>query len=139
MRYLALDLGNRRIGLATGGDEGIPVVPVGHIVRNTLRPDLDRVLAAARERDAGAIVVGMPYSLSGETGPQAKLAQGFVRELRKRTQLPVHTVDERFSSVEAEGLLRESGVQPSRRKGDVDAMAAALILERFLALEAGQR
>ncbi len=139
MRYLALDLGNRRIGLATGGDKGVPVVPVGHVVRNTLRQDLDRVLAAARERDAGAIVVGMPYSLTGEAGPQAKLAQGFVRELRKRTQLPVHTVDERFSSVEAEGLLRESGVQPSRRKGDVDAMAAALILERFLAREAGQR
>ncbi len=139
MRYLALDLGNRRIGLATGGDEGVPVVPAGYLERRTLRQDLDRVLAVAAERAASAIVVGMPYSLTGEAGPQAKLAQGFVRELRKRTRLPVHTVDERFSSVEAEGLLRESGVQPSRRKGDVDAMAAALILERFLAREAGQR
>ena len=133
MRYLALDLGNRRIGLATGGDEGMPAVPAGHLERKTLRQDLDRVLAAAEQRNAGAIVVGIPYSLSGEIGPQAKLAQGFVRELRRRTELPVHVVDERFSSVEAEGLLRESGVQPSRQKGDVDAMAAALILERFLA------
>jgi putative Holliday junction resolvase len=132
---LALDLGNRRIGLATGGEEGTPVVPAGHLERKTLRHDLDRVLAAAAERAAGAIVVGMPYSLSGEAGSQARLAQGFVRELRKRTNLPVHVVDERFTSVEAEGLLRESGVRPSRRKGDVDAMAAALILERFLAGE----
>ena len=139
MRYLALDLGNRRIGLATGSDEGVPVVPVGHLERKTLRHDLDQVLAAAQERGAGALVVGMPYSLSGQTGPQAKLAEGFIRELRKRTDLPVHTVDERFSSVEAEGLLRESGVQPSRRKGDVDAMAAALILERFLERERNQR
>ena len=134
MQYLALDLGNRRIGLATGGDDGVPAVPAGHLERKTLRQDLDRVLAEAAQRNACAIVVGMPYSLSGETGPQAKLAQGFVWELRKRTNLPVHIVDERFSSVEAEGLLRDSGVQPSRRKGDVDAMAAALILERFLAL-----
>ena len=133
MRYLALDLGNRRIGLAIGGNDGIPVVPAGHLARKNLRHDLDRVLAAARERGADAIVVGMPYSLSGEIGPQARLAQGFVRELRKRTELPVHIVDERFSSVEAEGLLRDSGVQPSRQKGAVDAMAAVLILERFLA------
>ena len=139
MRYLALDLGNRRIGLAAGGDEGVPVVPVGHLVRETLGRDLDQVLGAAKERSAGGIVVGMPYSLSGGTGSQARLAQGFVRELRKRTELPVHIVDERFSSVEAEGLLRDSGVQPSRRKGDVDAMAAALILERFLERERSQR
>ena len=139
MKYLALDLGDRRIGLATGGDEGVPAVPVGYLERKTLRQDLDRLLAAADERGATAIVVGMPYSLSGGMGSQARLAEGFVRELRKRTQLPVHTVDERFSSVEAEGLLRESGVQPSRRKGDVDAAAAALILERFLDRERDQR
>ena len=139
MRYLALDLGNRRIGMATGGDEGVPVVPVGYLERNTLRQDLDRVLAEAGERHAGAIVVGMPYSLSGDSGPQAKLAEGFVRELRKRTDLPVHTVDERYSSVEAEGLLRESGAQPALRKGDVDSVAAALILERFLDRERDQR
>ena len=139
MKYLALDLGNRRIGLATGGEEGVPVVPAGHLVRNALRHDLERILAAAQERGAEAIVVGMPYSLSGEAGQQARLAEGFVRELRKRTHLRVHTVDERFSSVEAEGLLRDSGVQPSRRKGDVDAMAAALILERFLARQQDQR
>ena len=132
MRYLALDLGNRRIGMATGSDESVPVVPVGYLERKTLRQDLERVLTAAGERDAGAIVVGMPYSLSGDSGPQAKLAEGFVRELRRRTDLPVHTVDERFSSVEAEGLLKESGAQPGRRKGDVDSVAAALILERFL-------
>ncbi len=139
MRYLALDLGDRRIGLAVGGDEGIPAVPAGYLERRSLRLDLDRVLDAAEQRGAGAIVVGMPYSLSGETGSQARLAEGFIRELRKRTQLPVHAVDERYSSVEAEGLLRESGVQPSRRKGEVDAVAAALILERFLAAEKGQR
>ena len=91
------------------------------------------MLALARKRDIEGFVVGMPYSLSGEMGPQAKLAQGFIRELEKRTELPVYAVDERFTSLNAERLLREGGGQPSRRRGAVDAAAAALILERFLA------
>ena len=139
MKCLALDLGNRRIGLATGGLEGVPVLPAGYLERKTLRHDLERVLGIASEREVNAIVVGMPYSLSGRIGEQAKLARGFIRALESATDLPVHCVDERFTSVEAESLLRESGVQPSRRKGEVDATAAVLILERFLAQEGGQR
>lgn len=115
------------------------MVPAGFVERSTLRNDLAKVLAIAKDRGIEAIVVGMPYSLSGRVGEQAQLAQGFVRELRKATDLPVHSVDERFTSVEAEGLLRQGGVQPSRRKGDVDAAAAVLILERFLAQEGNQR
>ena len=134
---LSLDLGNRRIGLGTGGTPGVPAVPIGHIERRTLKEDLARVLAMAEERGVSALVVGIPYSLPGDTGEQARLAQGFVRELRKRADIPVHTVDERFTSQEAEGLLRESGVQPSRRKGDVDAVAAVLILERYLSQSQG--
>ena len=133
MRLLALDLGNRRIGMAAGGVPGLPAVPLGYLERATLRQDLARIINLARQRDIEGFVVGMPYHLSGDVSPQAKLAQGFVRALRQHTDLPVYTVDERFTSVEAEELLRESGRQPSRRRGDVDAAAAALILERFLA------
>ncbi len=133
MRLLSLDLGNRRIGLAAGGLPGLPAAPVGYLERTTLRQDLDRILALARQRDIEGFVVGVPYSLSGAVGPQARQSQGFVRALRQRTGLPVYSVDERFTSVEAEGLLRESGRQPSRRRGEVDAAAATLILERFLA------
>ena len=133
MRLLALDLGDRRIGMATGGVPGLPATPIGHLERDTLNRDLEQVLALARKRDIEGFVVGMPYSLSGDMGPQAKLAQGFIRELEKRTELPVYAVDERFTSLNAERLLREGGGQPSRRRGAVDAAAAALILERFLA------
>ena len=131
-RYLSLDLGNRRIGLATGGPLGVPVVPVGYVERGTLRNDVDRVLSAAKERDVSGIVVGIPYLLSGEVGEQARLAQGFIRALRRSSEIPVFTVDERYTSAEAEGLLREAGNQPSRSRGAVDATAAVLILERFL-------
>ena len=133
---LSLDLGDRRIGMAVGASASIPVVPIGYLQRKTLRIDVERVLAVARERAVTALVVGMPYSLSGAAGGQARLVEGFIRELGKNTGLPIYTVDERYTSVEAEGLLRESGVEPSRTKGQVDSVAAVLILERYLAQRA---
>ena len=86
----------------------------------------------AQERDVQGFVVGIPYTLGGEVGTGAKQAQRFIRALQKRTDLTVYSMDERFTSLEAEGLLREAGRQPSREKGAVDEAAAALILERFL-------
>ena len=95
--------------------------------------DVSAVLAIARERNIGALVVGLPVTLSGAVGTQARRAQGFVRAVARRSSLPVHTVDETFTTVEAEGLLRDAGSQPSRDRGALDSTAAALILERFLA------
>ena len=115
-----------------GGDGTDLVIPVGHIIRTKLAQDLERLLEIASERSAEGFVVGIPYNQDGEVGPQAKKVQGFVRALRRKTTMPVYTVDERFTSVEAEGLLREAGRQPSRDKGSVDEVAAALILRRFL-------
>ena len=132
MKLLALDLGERRIGLAVGDTATALAFPAGHIVRSGLSRDIERTLEAGRERGIDGFVAGMPYSLDGSAGTQAKRAQGFIDALRKRTTMPVFTVDERFTSVEAEAILRESGREPSRRKGSVDEAAAALILERFL-------
>ena len=115
-----------------GGDGTDLIIPAGHIIRTKLAQDLERLLEIANERSAGSFVVGIPYNQAGEVGPQAKKVEGFVRALRRKTTMPVYTVDERFTSVEAEGLLREAGRQPSRNKGSVDEAAAALILRRFL-------
>ena len=135
-KLLALDLGERRIGLAVSGPGGL-ALPAGHIVRGKLAHDVQQVIAAAEERRAQGIVVGIPYTLDGETGPSAKLAHGFIRALRRgigdAASPTVYEMDERFTSVEAEGLLRESGFQPSRDRAAVDEAAAVLILERFLA------
>ncbi len=129
---MALDLGERRIGLAVGDAGGTLAFPAGHLVRAKLGQDVDRILQIAREREVQGFVVGMPYGLDGRVGPGTRRTQGFIRALRRHTPLPVYEVDERFTSVEAEGLLREAGRQPSRDKGSVDEAAAALILQRFL-------
>jgi len=125
-------LGERRIGLAVCDPAGSLVFPAGHMTRSTLAQDVSRVLSLAAERDVEGIVVGVPYTVAGKTGRQAKQAQGFIRALEKETLLPVHGVDESYTSVEAEGLLREAGRQPSRQKETVDETAAMLILRRFL-------
>ena len=74
----------------------------------------------------------MPISLNGSIGPQAKLVEGFIKALREKTDLPVDTMDERFSTAEAERLLRQAGRQPSRNKGELDSAAAAVILQEYL-------
>ena len=134
-KLIALDVGERRIGLAVSGPGGL-ALPAGHIVRTKLAQDAQQVIASAHERQAQGIVVGIPYTLDGETGPSAKLARGFVRALRRaigaEESLAIHEMDERYTSFEAEGLLRESGVQPSRDRASVDEVAAVLILQRFL-------
>ena len=128
---MALDLGERRIGLAVSGP-GSLVLPSGHLLRSKLTEDVQQVLRVAQDKSVEGFVVGIPYSLDGAEGVQAKRALGFVKTLEKHTDLPVFPMDERFTSVEAEGLLREAGHQPSRQKGTVDETAAMLILQRFL-------
>ena len=129
---MGLDLGERRIGLAVSHGASLLVLPAGYLERVKLKQDIERVLELAQERQVEGFVVGLPYTLTGEVGVQAKRAQGFVRALRKRTNLPVYTVDESFTTFEAEGLMRDAGQRPSRHKGAVDSAAAVLILQRFL-------
>ena len=131
MKLLALDLGDRRIGLAVGDSTLGTALPAGHLDRTKLRADIQEVLREARQRQAQGFVVGIPYLPSGEIGTQARLAKGFIRALREETQLPVHEVDERFTTAEAVALLRERGIEPSRRRGAVDEASAVLILRRL--------
>ena len=135
MRLLALDLGDRRIGLAVGDSSLGTAFPAGRLQRTKLRADLQLVREAARQREAEGFVVGVPYLPSGESGHQARMAKGFIQALKqalkKDVPLPVYEVDEAFTSLEAEALLREAGLEPSRNKGAIDEAAAVLILLRF--------
>ncbi|MDE2835920.1 MAG: Holliday junction resolvase RuvX [Chloroflexota bacterium] len=133
MRALALDVGERRIGVASGDTETGIAVPAG-VIDNT--PDSPaQVLREAQARGASVVVVGMPYSMSGRVGPQAEVVREFIRRL-EGVGLEVETVDERLSSAEAERAL--AGGRPRGRgrrrpeKGAVDAAAAAVVLQAWL-------
>ena len=129
---LCLDVGERRVGLAISDPAGWMATPLGFIERTRLQVDIARILEYAQDRGAEGIVVGMPLSKNGRVGPQAQRVAAFVKALRRKTDLRLETLDESFSTAEAERLLREAGRKPSRHKGDVDAAAAAVILQEYL-------
>lgn len=138
MRILALDVGERRIGVAAADDRARVAVPVG-----TLSPGDDPVEAIARlvmEQGAGEVVVGLPISLSGELGPQARKIQALVDALAARLAIPVRTWDERLSTVEAARRLSPPGRRRGRRRespASPDAVAAAIVLQAYLDSTAG--
>lgn len=132
MRILALDVGQKRIGVALSDPGGLLATPLTALRRRGESSDVKAVLGLADEHGVGEIIVGLPLSLSGHRGAQAQRVAQFTEALAKLAAVPVRSVDERYSSVEAERLLRESGVQPSRNKAQVDAAAAAVILQSHL-------
>ncbi len=133
MRILALDVGDRRIGLAISDPTGMLASPLGHVERGDA--DVAETLRVAAENDAEEIVVGIPLTMSGASGEQAGKTRAFVRSLRNATAIPVRAVDERLSTAQAERLLRDAGRGRRRRRGGrgrVDASAAAVILQAHL-------
>ena len=134
MRVLALDVGDRRVGLAISDPTGLLASPLGHVERGLT--DVQDIIQTAEENDAARIVVGMPLTLAGESRAQAGKVRQFVRELRSATSIPIETVDERLSTVQAQRLLTDSdrgqGRRFSRDRGRIDSSAAAVILQAYL-------
>src|SRR3990172_10197186 len=106
MRVLGLDRGRRRIGLALSDPKGVIALPAGALQRRDLASDLESLRAFAVEREVERIVVGLPIHMSGRVGTEAAAAQSFARALAGATGLPVDTLDERWTTVEAERELR---------------------------------
>ena len=131
-RVLAVDLGERRIGLAVSDPLGLTAQGLPSVPRN--RDPVTIVLEACRENDVTTVVVGLPLNMDGSRGPGAEEAERFAGELGRRGGLKVVTVDERLSSVTAERVLIEGGVSRSKRrkKGLIDRGAATVILQAYL-------
>ena len=129
---LGLDVGDRRIGVAISDPLGSIATPLTAIERSNLDDDLDAVIRVAAENEAGRIVAGLPLSLSGRFSAQTAKVKGFVDALAERAEIPVATHDERLSTVEAARQLRESGVRPSKDRGQLDSASAAVILQAYL-------
>jgi putative Holliday junction resolvase len=133
MRAVGLDLGQRRIGVALSDSEGRLALPFDTLTRQSHASDDHRRIAEiVAEAGAEVVVVGMPISLDGSSGPAARRTRAEVRALRNRLPVPVETYDERFTTVSADRLLRESLRSGRRRREVVDTTAAAVILQGWL-------
>lgn len=131
-RYLGVDHGDVRTGIAVCDESGILATPVAVIQTSNRQKAVEEILALCREKGVVGIVLGLPLNMDGSDGPRAKLARMFGDALAAAHSPPIIYEDERLSSWEAEGRLIEAGVKPGKRKGRVDAGAACIILQRFL-------
>lgn len=129
---LGLDMGKKRIGVAGCDGTGLIATGLTTIERTGFAQDLGQLQAIVAQRQAQILVVGLPYSMDGSLGFQARQVQKIARRLATALELPLVFVDERLTSLEAKHLLRAEKIQPSRNKGAIDRKAAALILQRWL-------
>lgn len=133
MALLALDVGTKRIGVAVADPGGTFALPLTVIERTNIRADLECIAAIVREYGITELVIGDPVTLSGERGPAAEKIDRFVEQLQRVFSGPVHRVDERMTTAQATKQLIAADVRRSKRRTIVDKMAAALILETYLA------
>jgi putative Holliday junction resolvase len=131
-RILALDLGQRRIGLALSDELGITAQGLETLQRTRLRADLDRLATLAAESGVRLLLMGNPLHMSGREGRQVEYARQFGERLSRRTGLPVEYWDERLTTVEAGRVLHESGISSRKRARAVDRLSAVLLLENYL-------
>jgi len=131
-RILAVDWGERRVGLAVSDPKGIIATGLATLEVRGLEDALARVAAMSEETGAEAIVVGLPLLMSGATGEAARSAGAFAESLRRRVSVPVDTYDERLTSAISERRLREVGVRTGQARGRVDQGAAVALLESYL-------
>lgn len=133
MKIMAVDLGDARTGLAVCDRTEFLASPIGVIHDRFLPSVLQKVAIAVQEYEVGMVVVGYPINMNGTAGPRAEKCAAFSRELAAAVDVPVWLWDERATTVTAHQVLGQNEVYGKKRKDTVDEVAAALILESFLA------
>jgi putative pre-16S rRNA nuclease len=131
-RTLALDIGEKRIGVAVGDETGTLARPLTTISRASKRQDFERIARLVTEQSAERVIAGYPRSLSGDEGPQAQRVRRYVEALAMTLPVPVELWDERYTTVEATDRLHEAKRRRPRDRGQLDAAAAAIILQDYL-------
>jgi putative pre-16S rRNA nuclease len=133
-RVLALDLGKRRIGLALSDPLGITAQGLPTLQRTNIRADLTALARLVEEREVGLILMGYPLHMSGREGRQADYTRDFGERLAARTGLPIRYWDERLTTVEAQRVLKSSGISIAKRASAVDQLSAQILLASYLDL-----
>ena len=131
-RFLCLDIGDKRIGVAVSDPFNSYALPVETYHRKNLKTDLAKILAYVKDKGATALVCGLPVNFDGTPSIQTQRAMFFIDRLKEQASVEVFTVDERCSTVEAEEKLIEQGFSRQERKQYVDSLAATTILQGFL-------
>lgn len=132
-RILAIDHGSKRIGFALSDELGWTAQPLETFHRRNPDADIRHIQDLVREHEVGQVLVGMPFRLDGEIGPAAKVVEAFIELLEPALSVPVIIWDERMTTCAAEDLLIAADVGRRKRKGIVDRIAAAILLQSYLA------
>lgn len=132
MRWMGLDYGDRRIGVALSDELGWTAY--GHEVIERRKPeeDMEKLRRIAAEYGVTDIVLGLPKNMNGSIGPRGEISLAFAEEIRGSLNLPVHLWDERLTTVSAERTLLAADVSRKKRKQVIDKMAAAIILQGYM-------
>ncbi|HTG32170.1 MAG TPA: Holliday junction resolvase RuvX [Thermoanaerobaculia bacterium] len=132
MRFLGIDFGEKRIGLAISDPDGRLAVPLATLERRNDRSALRQIAEIAREEKVERLVLGEPVNLDGQRGAIAGRVRRFGARLAEMTGLPVEWVDEALTSAEAAGRLRQAGIATRHQPGRIDAVAAQILLQDAL-------
>jgi putative holliday junction resolvase len=129
---LGLDVGSKRIGVAGCDGLGLLATGITTIWRSSFQEDVAQLAEIVTERDVKLLVIGLPYTMDGNIGAQAKQVQKFARRVSAALELPIEYVDERLTSYAAEQMMIAANISVSQNKATIDRIAAAVILQQWL-------
>ena len=129
---LGLDVGSKRIGVAGCDGLGMMATGITTIWRSSFQNDMEQLAEIIDDRQVEILVIGLPYTMDGNIGSQAKQVQKFARRVATVIELPIEYVDERLTSYAAEQMMIEAKISVCRNKATIDRIAAAVILQQWL-------
>lgn len=131
-KYIAFDIGDKRIGIAVSDPFGSMALPLQTYHRKNLAEDVKYLVTLAKQREADVIVCGLPLNFDGSQSEQTLKTANFIDQLKNATDIFVDTQDERFSTMQAHRVLISEDMRRDKRKQVVDAVAATFILEDYM-------
>lgn len=131
-KYVCLDIGDKRIGIAVSDPLGSMALPYDTYHRKNFNDDVKALVKIAEQRGADCIVCGLPVNFDGSKSEQTLKTESFINELAKQTSIPIEVQDERFTTLEAHRVLISENMRRDKRKMHVDAVAASFILEDYM-------
>ena len=135
MKYLGLDLGTKTLGLAIADEKVLISSPLKTIKYNDIDELIEEVLSIIEEKKVSRLALGLPKNMDGSLGFAAERSLSFKERLEEKTDVPITLIDERLSTVEAEGYLINEGIKGKKKKDIIDAIAANIILDTFIRMK----